>query len=151
MRIVRAKPEQAEEISKLRVKTIKSFPQDNSEKEMEYVLKRNTPEMIMEKIKKRDMFNMVEKGKIIGNVELNNDKLSNLYVDRDRLKKGIGKSLLLFIEGYARKKGITRLHLRSTPSAITFYKKFGYKIVKVEKKIEQGIEMVHTMMEKDLK
>ncbi|MBS3082311.1 GNAT family N-acetyltransferase [Candidatus Pacearchaeota archaeon] len=119
--------------------------------EIEFVIKRNTPEIIKEKIKTRDIFNMEERGKIIGNIELNGDKLNNLYVHKDKLKQGIGEKLLLFIEDYAKKKGVTKFHFRSTPSAVTFYKKFGYKITKVEKTIQDGIEMTHTLMEKELK
>lgn len=151
MKIMKAKPEQAEEISKLRINTIKHFPEDNNTpEEIQFVIKRNTPEAIIDKIKNRDVFNMMEKGKIIGNIELHDDRLNNLYVDKDRLKQGIGEKLLLFIEDYAKKKGITKLHLRSTPSAIPFYKKFGYKIIKIEKTIQDNIPMVHTMMEKKL-
>ena len=151
MIIRKAKTEDAEEISKLRISTIKAFPQDNdTPEEMDFVIKRNTPESIAEKIKTRDIFNRIEKGKIIGNIELHGDQLNNLYVDKDRLKQGIGKKLLLFIEDYAKKKGITYLHFRSTPSAILFYKKFGYKIVKIEKKTQNGIEMTHTIMQKEL-
>lgn len=152
MKIVKALPKDAEEISKLRISTIKSFPQDNEAPgELDFVINRNMPEAIIDKIKTRDVFNMVEKGKIIGNIELHEDRLNNLYVDKNRLKQGIGKKLMIFIEDYTKKKGIKKLHLRSTPSAIQFYKKFGYKIVKIEKKIQNGIEMTHTMMEKEIK
>ncbi len=152
MKIVKALPKDAEEISKLRIETIKAFPQDNPEPgEMDHIIKRNTPEIIKEKIKTREIFNMIDKGKIIGNIELNGDKLNNLYVSKDKIKQGIGKKLLLFIEDYAKKKGVTKFYFRSTPSAVTFYKKFGYKIVKTEKTIQDGIPMVHTFMEKELK
>jgi putative acetyltransferase len=152
MKIVRAKPEDAEKISKLRIETIKAFPQDNpAPGEMDFIIKRNTPEIIKEKIKTRDIFNMIEKGEIIGNVELNGDKLNNLYVDKNNIKRGIGKKLLLFIEDYAKKKGVKKFYFRSTPSAVPFYKKFGYKIVKVERTKQEGIEMTHNMMEKELK
>ncbi|MBS3079399.1 GNAT family N-acetyltransferase [Candidatus Pacearchaeota archaeon] len=150
MKIRRAKPEDAKEISNLRINTIKSFPQDNSKEEMEYVINRNTPKSIIEKIKTREIFNMFEKGKIIGNIGLHETRLTNFYVDKNRLKQGIGKKLLEFIEDYAKKKGIIKLHLRSTPSAISFYKKFGYKITKIEKKMQNGIKMTHTIMEKKL-
>jgi len=152
MKIVKALPKDAEEISKLRINTIKSFPQDNpAQGELDFVINRNTPESITDKINSRDIFNMVDKGKILGNIELHEDRLNNLYVDKGRLKQGIGKKLLIFIEDYAKKKGIKKLHLRSTPSAIEFYQKFGYKIVEIKKEVKNGIKMTHTLMEKELK
>ena len=41
--------------------------------------------------------------------------------------KGIGRSLLVHPESYAATQGITVLHLTSTPSAIAFYLRHGWR------------------------
>lgn len=152
MKIIRAKIEQAEEISKLRVGAIKKFNSaENSLEEMEFLMKRNTPEMIEEKIDKRDVFVAVENGKVIGAIELNDNEITALYVDSEKTRKGIGSKLIKFMEKYAReKKGLKKMNICSTEFGLEFYKKQGYNLTKTEKRIISGIMMTKRVMEKEL-
>ena len=61
--------------------------------------------------------------------------------------KGIGASLMSFIENLARDKGYRRLMMHARDTAIGFYEKFGYKL-RGDQFIEVGI--AHHVMEKAL-
>lgn len=151
MKIEQATPEQAEEISKLRITVITEInAKDNTEKEMVFLLERNTPEMIKQKIEERAMYCMIDKDKIVGNIEAKGNEISGLYVLPSKLRKGIGRKLLEFLEEEAKKLGIKKLHLQVTPYALPFYEKMGYKLIKEEKRMINGEELTRRYMEKEL-
>ena len=53
-----------------------------------------------------------------------------MFVDYNKLEKGIGKKLLLHVERFAKKQNIKRLELDSSPFAYEFYKNRGFKPLK---------------------
>ena len=55
------------------------------------------------------------------------------------------------LEKYAKKKGLKKLWLTSTPAARKFYKKKGYKIIGPYEYKIRGISFPETKMEKVLK
>jgi len=154
MKIRKAKPEDARKLSNLIGNTIdKINKKDYSKKQIEILKKSNTPFKVLIKIKNRNIFCMVEKDKILGKIDLNLEKqrISGLFVNHNHLKKGIGRKLLIFIENYAKKKGIKKLALFSTITAQDFYKKFNYKSKKRTNLIIGGCKFQVIPMEKNLK
>ncbi len=151
MKIRKAKPEDYRKIANLRKKTFEEINVKRgkyTKKQVEILNKKNPPKKILEKIKKRDMFCLVDKEKIIGVVSLEKNKIGGLFVRYNYTGKGLGKKLLDFIEGYARKKGIKKVRFDSTEYAQPFYLKSGYKLIK--KKIGK-LGIPNYEMEKKLK
>ena len=63
--------------------------------------------------------------------------------------KGIGKTLISYLENKAREKGIQKIILQSRSSAVEFYIKCGYQVR--EKSYLMWGEIQHFLMEKNLK
>lgn len=152
MIIEKAKPSQAEEISKLRIDSIKKYnSNDHTKEEMEYLLTRQTPEVLKKKIESRHFFVAVENNKILGSVDLEDNETKGLYVLSSEIKKGLGTKLLSYIELIGKKNGIKVMNICATKSAIPFYEKNGYKLVQIRKEMKKGIMMTLHLMEKELK
>jgi putative acetyltransferase len=132
MRIRKARPEDAKEISKLVKQTFKNVnSKDYPTKEhILFFNSKNTKKKILKKIKKYEMFCIIEKNNIIGTVHLRGDMIGGFYIKHDQVRKGVGTRLLKFIEDYARKKGIKKVWLYSTKYGYPFYLKNNYKLVK---------------------
>jgi len=110
--------------------TLEKVNRDYSKKQIEALKKKNTLEFTLDKIKNTGAFCLIDKGKIIGTIGLNKDRIGGLYLNHKYLKKGLGKKLLIFVENYAKKKGIKQVKLNSTKYAYPFYLKQGYKLLK---------------------
>lgn len=80
---------------------------------------------------------------------INNDtlRIRQMAVPNNLQGKGIGASLMSFMENIARDKGYRFLTMHARDTAIGFYEKFGYK-VKGDQFLEVGIP--HHVMEKAL-
>jgi ribosomal protein S18 acetylase RimI-like enzyme len=63
-------------------------------------------------------------------VEGNVGYIENLLVGKEYRGQGIGKSLVLFVENFAKEQGCTKIWLDTEEGwgAVEFYKKMGYKI-----------------------
>ncbi len=154
MKIKKAKIQDARRIVNLRKKTFETLnSKDYTKKQINELNKLSTPDKIIEKIKKRDMFCMINTNKILGVIDLEENKIGGFFIRKGYINKGIGTKLIKFIEDYARKKGIRKIILYSTPYAISFYKKLGYqKSKKQSKKLRVGNVIIkQTKMEKKLK
>ena len=149
--IEKAIPAQAEEISKLRIDSIKKLnSNDHTKEEMIYLIGRQTPEVLKKKIESRPFFVAIENNKIIGSVDLEDNEIKGLYVLSSEIKKGLGTKLLSFMEKIGKKNGIKVMNICSTKSAIPFYEKNGYKLVEIRKEMKKGIMMTFHLMEKEL-
>jgi N-acetylglutamate synthase-like GNAT family acetyltransferase len=150
MKIRRAKPEDAEEIWKLRTETFEKINgKDNTKEQVKAFNAKNTLQKIIEKMKKREMFCLEDKI-ILGVVDLEGDRIGGLFVRYNYVKNGFGKRLLEFIEDYARKKGIKKVRLSSTKTAEGFYLKFGYNPIKKINWEINGVKFENLEMEKKL-
>lgn len=130
MRIRKAKLSDAKRISYIIRRNVDGVKENKYTKKQSMAWKKaNTPLMIEKKIKdkERDNFVIIEKDKILGFIALDKNWVVNFYVDYKARGKGIGSKLYDFIEKYAKKKGMKKLLLSSTPAALKFYKKRGYK------------------------
>ena len=75
-------------------------------------------------------------------------RLRQMAVQNNLQGKGIGASIISFVENIARDKGCRSLIMHARDTAIGFYEKFGYKI-KGQPFLELGIP--HHVMEKTLR
>ncbi len=156
MRIRRARKADAREISNLRRKTLINVNgKDYAKEQIDYFMEIASPEKISENISMRDMFCIVNnENEIMGVVDLKDNKIGGLFVKHDQIGKNIGTKLLKFIEGFAKKKKLSKVHLFSTKTAIGFYDKNGYKMVEEFKWIPEEhpeLKMTSYKMEKNLK
>ena len=153
MKIVKAKPEQAQEISELAQEVVNEVLKptgDYNDFQIGEWLKRTAVQVVEEKIETREVFVGIVGDKIVGTIALHKGKILGFYVKKDLQGKGIGGKMLRFIEEYAFEKGLSKIELTSTPIAEEFYLKRGYKnIGKVKVKLGEAI-MEETKMVKTL-
>jgi len=99
-------------------------------------------------LKKKELWVAVLNEKIVGfilvGITSSNKKIayiSEFWVRRNCQRKGVGKSLLEFIEKYHKKKGIEKIRLTSynKSKALDFYKKFNYKVSKEVSPLEKKL------------
>ena len=79
-----------------------------------------------------NIFVCEKNGEIIGSIAHNKNKIHNFFVSPEYHKQGIGIQMLEFIEEIIA-KDFNKIVLDSSPYAVEFYKKFGYKVAKVSK------------------
>lgn len=73
----------------------------------------------------------LDKKKVVGFGDLDKTgELMGLYIHKDYQGKGVGTKILTILESEARKIGLKKLTLTSTLSALNFYKRQGYRILK---------------------
>ena len=111
----------------------------------------NTPAQVRQRLGQRRTFCAVRSGRICGTVALKGDELVGLYVSPRWRGCGIGRMLLDHLEGVAAKQGINRLHLTSTPSAVTFYEHHGWKSGRKVVLNILEVDFEETAMTKDLR
>jgi len=152
MKIRRAKPSDAKEISILRRKTIEKInSKDYPKSVIKFLKRKNSESEILKRIKERELFVAIEDKKIIGTADLEGNKIGGVFIRTDRIGKGIGKKLMQFIENYAKKKGIKKLKLYPTRTAHDFYIKLGYKVTKKGLWKTKDFRIKNYMMEKRMK
>ena len=155
MRIRKAKKSDAKEISKLRINTLKKInSKDYSKEQIAALIKSNKVNDTIRRMNDRDMFCLLMDNKIIGVVDLKVNRIGGFYIKSNLINKGYGKIMLDFIENHARKKGIKKLILFPSKYAEKFYKKYGYKIVKSNKRYNtiliNNVEFKWIKMEKKI-
>ena len=152
MMIRKAKPEDYKKIANLRKKTFEKInSKGHTKTQVETMNRENPPKLILEKMKKRDMFCLIDKEKILGVIDLEDNKIGGFFIRYNHIKKGLGKKLLDFIENYAKKKGLKKLKLYSTKYAVSFYSKNGYKLIKKGKWRPGSVSFTTYKMEKKIK
>lgn len=152
--IRKACPEDAKRISILRRKTLEKINlHDYPRPALDFLKKENSPKGILEKLKRRKLFVLTNRNKILGCVDINlgTGKVGGLFVDYRYLGKGYGSELMFFIENYARERKIKKIILHPTKTAYPFYKKLGYKVVKRDIWKGPGFRAKSIDMEKVLK
>jgi len=99
-------------------------------------------------LKKKELWVAVLDEKIVGfilvGVTSSNKRIvyiSEIWVAENYSGKGVGKSLMVFIEGYYKKKGVERIRLTSynKSKAFGFYKKLNYKMSKKVTSLEKRL------------
>jgi predicted N-acetyltransferase YhbS len=154
LKVRKAKPGDARRIALLRKRTFEKVNRKNYTKEqIDSINKLNPPSRILEKMKKRTMFCLVdENDKLLGVVGLEGNRIGGLFVKHNYIGKGFGKKLLDFIEDYAKKKGHKKVILYSSVYAEPFYQKQGFKkIYKRKSKASSKLPIPEIKMEKILR
>ncbi len=147
----KAKLSDALELSEIRRGVFGNIPGEKYNEKLIKVLTQDySPENIKKKIKKYPTFCLVNGNEIIGSISLQGSEIKGVFVKFNYTRKGIGTKLMNFIENYARKKGLKKVHLWSAEKAKVFYKKLGYKLIKKVSKPYKGVRNVNFVMEKKL-
>ncbi len=152
MRIRKARKSDTKKISMLKRNTQKTINSKDYRKEViDHLVNYNSPRKIEEKIINSDVFCAWNDGKLIGTVTLEKDLVGGLYIKPSFIGKGVGRKLMDFIENFAKKKGIKKVKLYPTKTAIKFYEKLGYKKVKSSYWKIDKLKVRFYEMEKSLK
>lgn len=147
----KAKLSDAKELSEIRRGVFGKIPGENYPKKLIAVLSEDySSENIRKKIKKYPTFCLIGGKEIIGSVSLQGSEVKGVFVKSSHVRKGIGTNLMNFIENYARKKGLKKVHLWSAEKARGFYEKLSYKLVRKVKYPYKGARNVNFVMEKRL-
>ncbi|MBS3093855.1 GNAT family N-acetyltransferase [Candidatus Pacearchaeota archaeon] len=150
MKIINAQVKDAREISRLKKETIKNINQEYNDKQIKTFTKLFSLKNTRRHINERKMFCLVDKGNIIGTVDLKEDRIGGLFVKFNLVGKGYGKKLMSYIEKFAKKKKLKKVWLYSTPYAEKFYKKLGYKVVERGTWVCDNVRFSEIKMEKRL-
>jgi N-acetylglutamate synthase-like GNAT family acetyltransferase len=154
MRIRKARIADSAEIARLHRGTIRTVnKQDYPQEDIEAWSKRSTASRFRNSHHKVQRYVAVEDGKIIGFVDIDREdpeELGGLYIHRKFIGKGVGSKLLKAMESMAKKQGAKRLHLQSTLTAIPFYQKKGFKLLRKSKHTINNRTLDIAIMEKKL-
>ncbi len=147
----RARLKDAEELSNIRKGVFGNIRGEEYNKKLVAVLTQDySTENIKKKIKKYPTFCLIRGREIIGSVSLDKSEIKGVFVKFSHVRQGIGTKLMNFIEGYAKKRGLKKVHLWSAEKAKGFYEKLGYKLIRKVKKDYKGARNVNYVMEKSL-
>jgi GNAT superfamily N-acetyltransferase len=149
--IIRFKNEHAIAVSELIVENLKTVNiRDYPEELVDALAAYKNPHHLSESAEKCDAFVAVENGRILGVAMLDGNRIANMFVHTRVQGRGIGKSLLAHIEGLARRRQISRLVVDSSITAVGFYTKCGYRVIREVNKPFCGIENIVFEMTKVL-
>ncbi|PKA81974.1 GNAT family acetyltransferase [Ulvibacter sp. MAR_2010_11] len=139
-----------DEISDLIQKVTDYNPNNYSPEQIVAWKKYNAKSEIKKQLNDRLIFCAIEDNKTIGTIALKENFILGFYVNYSIRNIGIGTKLLDYLEKYALCNNIKKLKLTSTPSAIEFYKKRGYKIKENVTLSIYGVDYPEVEMEKIL-
>ena len=144
MIIRKLKKEDAKEVSKIIRRCLKEVNyKDYSKKTITSLCNFFTPSLIIKNLKDRTIFVAVENDKVIGTASLKGDKVFTVFINPDVHGKGVGSRLMDKVEDLAKKKGYKIIKVPSGLTSLGFYKKRGYKKIKIIHSKDHGdtIEM----------
>lgn len=84
---------------------------------------------------------------VLSKINAQTIRLRQMAVSKPTQGKGIGESILIFMENLARDKGYQYIMMHARETAVGFYEKFGYKI---NSPIFYEVGLPHYVMEKHL-
>lgn len=137
-------------ISKLIQENIECNPNKYSKDQKQAWKKYNTPKRIAEQLKEKEIYCSFLNGDLVATIAIKENELSGFYTNFKIRNKGIGSKLLQFIEQIATKNGLKRLYLVATPSAVLFYQKRGFILLKEITTTFYGIDYQEFEMQKKL-
>jgi GNAT superfamily N-acetyltransferase len=86
-----------------------------------------SPEQLRSLSRKRSIYVFEQAGVLLGTIGLEGDKVYNFFVSPDRQGSGVGSELLDYVENRARAEGRRKLNVDSSLTAVSFYRKKGYR------------------------
>jgi len=143
--------EDADAVSQIIVENLETINiRDYSKEFIDVLVEYKSPEKLLESAEKCDALVAVENGSIIGVIMLYNNRITNMFVHIRMHGRNVGRSLLERLERLAEKRGIGKLTVDSSITAVGFYTKCGYEIIRKVNKPFCGIENVVFEMIKTL-
>jgi len=88
-----------------------------------------SPERFVEESNMAAVFVAELDGKIAGTATLDGDLVRAVFVSPLTHGKGVGSALMKHVEETAKKSGLKKIILRSSPYAVGFYLKLGYRTI----------------------
>ncbi len=90
-------------------------------------------------------------GTVVGFGEIKNDGYLNmLYTHKDYQGKGIATAIVAVLENTAKLQGITTITTHASITAIPFFEKRGYMVVRANKVIRENVELTNFLVEKNI-
>ena len=151
MTIREFKNEDVVAVSELIVENLKTVNiRDYSEELIDALIAHKNPQQLLELAEKCDALVAVEDDRILGIVMLYDGKITNMFVHTQMHGRHIGSSLLNHLEGLAKDRQIPGLIVDSSITAVGFYTRRGYQIIRKVNKPFCGIknlvfEMIKTL------
>jgi N-acetylglutamate synthase-like GNAT family acetyltransferase len=151
MGIRKFKSRDADAVSELIIENLRTVNiRDYSKDLIDILAAYKTPKRVIESAGKGSAFVAVKRGNILGVAMLKENKIVNMFVRKQMQGNGIGRSLLNRIEKLAKKKRISELVVDASITAVGFYSKCGYKVVRKVNKPFCSIDNVVFEMTKKL-
>ena len=104
--------------------------------------KRFTPTSIKEKAKTGHTYVAVESNEVVGTARLKENTISTLFILPTKMGRGIGRRLMEQVEKKAKEDGYSFIQVPSSLTAVSFYRKMGYKKVKEVYSKEYGKNII---------
>jgi len=104
---------------------------DYPKKVIDFMYSKFTPGNLIEISSRRDIYVVVKGGKVLATGSLSGNEIMTVFVDPRFQGKGIGTKMMDYLEGMAAKRGHRSIKLSSSITAQTFYRKRGYRDVRV--------------------
>lgn len=93
----------------------------------------------------------MEKGKIVGFCDVTDSGyLDRLYVHSGFQGMGIGRALCCEAEKFAASHSDKTVTVHASITAVPFFEKLGYAVIRQNKVIKEGVELINFLMEKRL-
>jgi GNAT superfamily N-acetyltransferase len=127
MRIISAKKREVSEISVCRRESIENVNSNcYSPAALKELIDDQIPEKVLEEFLSCEIYSLKKKGKIIGSVSFDKNKIDGLYICSNYVGRGYGQKLLKFAERKIKRKGYWEVFLYSTLNSEKFYLNQGY-------------------------
>jgi GNAT superfamily N-acetyltransferase len=94
---------------------------------VENLIKAFSPDQLRLLARERRIFIYERNGAVLGTIGLEGSRVYNFFVCPDRQGSGVGGQLLDFVEKQARSRGQRVLTVNSSLTAVSFYRKKGYR------------------------
>jgi ribosomal protein S18 acetylase RimI-like enzyme len=114
---------------------------DYSEKVIKSMCDHFSPQHLIEISAKREVYVIVKFGEILGTGGLTENNVRSVFVDPDLHRSRIGSQLMKHLETQVMKRGYSYIELFSSVTAFEFYRKLGYRKLKVIQDEDMG-EMI---------
>ena len=131
MSIRKFKDRDAAAVSELIIENLKTVNiRDYSKELIDILSSYKTPKQVIESAGKSEAFVAVKRGSIVGVAMLRGNKIVNMFVQTQAQGTGIGRSLIKRIERRAKKMRISELVVDATITAVGFYTRCGYQVIR---------------------
>jgi GNAT superfamily N-acetyltransferase len=103
---------------------------DATKKQTDNLYNHFTPGHFVENAKRFTVYVAELNNKVVGTDSLDENWIRTVFVSPSLHGQGIGTALMDYLEDKAKKLGMKFINIKSSPFAVNFYKKRGYKKVK---------------------